>query len=257
MCQAEKLVAGTLHIEKMKNGLICLQDLNDKEASNSFLIQDANYSILVDAGWSKESQLPNEIAQQVEEATKVATHFHHDHIRKWQQMKNIKLSLNQATYCVDSNCNPSRWATVKSVFPFNVSGEVTLNAPVVPGEPRVISLECSGHSQTDLCFIDKKTRTLFIGDLFYEGSVFYFLPGGSFKKAKESIDRLLARSDWANLAQTHGSCMISRDKLVQFAEDLQNIENGSIDWSWNTKFILPLFDYKIRTGSILVRPIFR
>lgn len=253
----EKLAADTLRIETVKTGLICLQDFNDKEVSNSFLIQDFKNSILIDAGWSEKSQLPNEIAQLIDEATKVATHFHYDHIRKWHQMKNIKLSLKQAAYCVDSKCSPTRWATIKNVLPFKVSGEVVINAPVVSGGSRVISIECSGHSQTDLCFIDKKTRTLFIGDIFYEGPVFYFLPGGSFKKAKESIDRLLARNDWDNLAQAHGNCVISRDKLVQFAQDIKNIESGIIEWAWNTNFVLPLFDYKVRMGSILVRPIFR
>ena len=249
-------MADTLHIQYLQPDLVCFRDSSSNEASNSFFIRDGSDSILVDAGWSENTQVPSELALSVDNSIKVATHFHSDHVSRWFQMENVFLSPKQAAYCSTSACNPSRWQTIKRVTPFKMSAELSVGTPVLQNSQRTYSVECDGHSQTDLCFIDKKTRTLFIGDLFYEGPVFYFLPGGSLKNARESIERLLARNDWDTIAQTHGSCQTPRSKLAEFSEDLKKIDSGNLGWKWTLNFVLPLIEYKVRSGSVVVRPLF-
>lgn len=240
-----------LNIEILSKGLTCIKDPTDDESSNSFLLQGENADILIDAGWSDEAEVPEDLVSIIEKSQKVATHFHFDHIRQWHKMNNIFLTTNQLTACEKDLCSPSRWQTIMKVKPFRMSGRISNGLPIANSNPRLISIACNGHSPSDVCYLDTQTRSLFVGDLFYLGPVFYFLPGSSIQSAADSLDALLKRNDWDQIALSHGACVTNRAKALQYLDDLRKIISGELSWVLNFDFWIPLRAYKVHSGYVL------
>ncbi len=243
--------SNSLQVKSIQKGLVCLKEKNKNESANSLLLSGDGQNILIDAGWSDNATVPVELADDIANALKVATHFHFDHIRQWHQMRNIILPEHQAKFCKKGLCAPSRWQTVMPVKSFNFKVGAFDQFSTVDQNPRLSLISCGGHSQTDACFLDKKTRTVFLGDLFYLGPVFYFLPGGNIDFTISFLKSLLARDDWDTLALSHGECASNRASLTNFLEDLKNISMGKYKWAVNFDFWLPLRAYKIRFGYVV------
>lgn len=243
--------AKVLEAKEIKKGLTCLIDKDDKESANTFLLQREGQSILIDAGWSDKVAPPTELVHTIKQAYKVSTHFHFDHIRQWHGMEKIILTPHQAKLCEKNLCSPSRWHTVMKVKPFTYGGESSILSSENPLDIPLTLISCEGHSQTDACYLYNKTRTLFVGDLFYMGPVFYFLPGGKIDSAIRILEGLLARTDWDQLALSHGVCTADRPKLIEFVEDLRAISKGQLSWNINFDFWIPLRAYKVRSGYVV------
>jgi glyoxylase-like metal-dependent hydrolase (beta-lactamase superfamily II) len=137
------------------------------------------------------------------------------------------------------------------VKPFQIFGKIPDDSPTDQINPRLISVSCKGHSPTDACFLDMPTRTLFVGDLFYLGPVFYFLPGSDLSVAIETFENLLKRTDWDHVALTHGECLADRSKVVEFVEDLKQVVAKKASWKINFDFWIPLRAYKVRSGYVV------
>lgn len=240
-----------LQIKSIQKGLVCITEKNNNESSNSFLLSGDVTNILIDAGWSDNATVPVELVEEIDNAQKVATHFHFDHIRQWHHMKNIVLPKQQDIFCKKEKCSLSRWQTVMPVKDFNFTVGGFDKFFTKDPASRLNLISCLGHSQTDACFLDKKTRTIFLGDLFYLGPVFYFLPGGSVALSITFLESLLARDDWDNIALSHGECSSNRASLMEFIEELKNISLGKYPWEINFDFWLPLRAYKVRSGYVV------
>lgn len=241
----------SLETKKLKPGLTCFTEKNNSESANSFLLQGEGKNILVDAGWSDKATVPASFVNTVDNAQKVSTHLHFDHIRQWYKMEKIFLTKQQVESCVEKYCSPSRWQTVIKVKPFKFSGTILEQSTDSQLRVRLQLIPCSGHSQTDACYLDRDTRTLFAGDLFYLGPVFYFLPGGDIELAIGSLESLLDRDDWDHLALSHGECITDRAQLVKFLEDLKGVYSRERSWILNFDFWIPLRAYKISSGYIV------
>lgn len=240
-----------LQVKKIREGLQCIIDSNHEESAHSFLLQGDEGSILIDAGWSNQAVIPIEISRAIAQSKKVATHFHFDHIQQWHSMENIILTKQQASLCKDDLCSPTIWQTIVRVSPFKFIEETIDKFTANSVNGRLSFIPCKGHSKTDACYLDEKSRTLFVGDLFYLGPVFYFLPRGNVDLAIESLELLLKRNDWDQLALSHGECSTNRSKLLEFVDDLKRISIGEITWSINFDFWLPLRAYKTHSGFVV------
>ncbi|MCK6597940.1 MAG: MBL fold metallo-hydrolase [Bdellovibrionaceae bacterium] len=242
--------------ENISDGLTCIKDPKDFESSNSFLLKgNQDVDFLIDAGWSDKVKIPENIRLTIEKSYKVTTHFHFDHIRQWYKMKNIFLTEQQYNACEKKSCTPSRWQTIFKIEPFQVSGKLS-EIQTEHLNTRLVTVSCRGHSQTDACFLDKKTRTLFVGDLFYRGPMFHFLPGGNIQKTVETFQSLLRRDDWDRIALTHGDCSADRASLAMHIEDLSKILQGKLNWTFNLDFWIPLRAYKVSAGYVLTHLVF-
>lgn len=240
-----------LQVKELMPGLSCLSTVGDQESANSFLLRGDKGSLLVDAGWSEDVAMPENLKGVVEQSQKVSTHFHFDHIRQFHKMRNIFLTEGQSKVCESASCSPSLWQSIMRVKAFQISGKISDGSPTDRVNPRLLSVSCKGHSPTDACFLDSQTRTLFVGDLFYMGPVFYFLPGSDLSVAIETLETLLKRTDWDQVALTHGECLADRAKVVEFVEDLKQIVVKKAPWEINFDFWIPLRAYKVRSGYVV------
>lgn len=243
--------AKTLAVKDLKLGLSCLTTASDQESANSFLLIGDQGSILIDAGWDDGVDIPERLVGVVKRSQKVSTHFHFDHIRQWHKMDHIYLTTDQSSVCETQSCSPSMWQSIMNVKPFRISGKISYNSPTDQANPRLIPISCKGHSPTDACFLDTQSRTLFVGDLFYLGPVFYFLPGSDISVAIETLESLLKRTDWDQVALTHGECLADRGKVVEFLDDLKQIVLKKTSWKINFDFWIPLRAYKVRSGYVV------
>lgn len=234
--------------------VVCLQDAQDKESSNSFLIRSADAAVLIDAGWKTGSQPPEEFNADLIRARKISTHFHYDHIRQWFGMEHIFLSTGQQARCSDAVCEPSFLDTVYTVPSFRVEGNFQFGDELGAG---VTAVACAGHSRTDACYLHAASRTLFLGDIFYPGPLFAFLPGGSVSGIHRGIATALANPAWDRLGLTHGDCFLERKEVEKVLASLEKVLNGATNGEWNFEFMLPLKVYPLETGSIFTWPFFK
>lgn len=239
-------------------GMTCLNDPADPEAANSFLVGTGRDATLVDAGWADGKEVPAELAEAVREATAVVTHFHYDHVRQLHKHPRTRLSTTQASRCIDRiderRCDLSRLLTVFAVPAFEFQGNYTTRE-ALGGD--MAALDCAGHSHTDSCFLHEPSRTIFLGDLFYLGPLFTFGPGGSLRGTRDALVQALADGRWDRVAQTHGDCFSTRQDVEKAAAGLADVIAGKVDHAWNFKFMLPLWEYPIATGSVLTLPFAR
>ena len=248
------LYADDLKVTLDQNGVTCLQDPKSQEWSNSFLITSGTDRLLIDSGWSEDATVPVALQDDIQRATKVATHFHCDHIRNWSLQEHIALAGKQAKYCASpTHCAPGLLRTVFRADPF-IYAETYQTDAMLPGGVKVLA--CEGHSQSDVCFLHEASRTLFVGDLFYPGPVFIFPPGGSLRELNLTLQRLLTLTNWDRLGITHGDCFVSREVFQTFAVSVKQIAEGAATWQWHfSSFLpLPLRETETATGTLLRWP---
>lgn len=94
-----------------------------------------------------------------------------------------------------------------------------------------------GHSPDSICLLDRTARILFIGDVFYTGSIYTWLAGGDIGLMVESYRQLIARMDeYDILMPAHNEPAIEKEimhKVLQAAEEVRDnrgnpilLENG-------------------------------
>lgn len=248
---ASPVYGGSLTVNEGDKPVVCFQDPDGHEWSNSFLVRTGVERLLIDAGWEPSAQIPKEWDKDLREATKVATHFHYDHIGRWGEMGKIWLSTKQQARCDPLTCEPALFDRVYKVSPFSYDHVYTPSELLPAG---VEQIPCGGHSRTDTCFIHAASKTLFLGDLFYPGPVFVFLPGGSVDKLRETLRLALSDPRWDRLALTHGECFVERRELERFAASLQVAALRERERAWTFDFWLPLQSVPTATGTVVLWP---
>lgn len=87
-----------------------------------------------------------------------------------------------------------------------------------------------GHSPDSICLLDTTARLLFIGDVFYTGSIYTWLAGGDINLMIESYKKLIARiSEYDILMPAHNEPSIEKEilyKVLEAAEEVRD-ERGN------------------------------
>lgn len=277
-------VAPPLDVKSIGPGLICFIDADAAypNSSHTWLAETDGCDYVINPGWTGDVQrVPEDYRERFLRAVKLGTHFHHDSIRQFGPLReNIWISERQAEAV---NCNdegvgcraalhrglssPSTWLTLKSIEPFPVA-RIFPNSDPVMGDRSgaLVALPCSGHSVTDQAYLHRPSRTLWTGDIFYIGALFYFTHGGSLDRAMSTLLSFIERDDWDFAAQPHWDFqknpdpqgldfLVPRQRVEQLYADLVEIVAGrvegklsSISW-WSVH----AFVYPVSVGSVGLR----
>jgi glyoxylase-like metal-dependent hydrolase (beta-lactamase superfamily II) len=89
-------------------------------------------------------------------------------------------------------------------------------------------LHTPGHSPDSVCFLDAGTRMLFLGDLFYTGQIYTWLPGGDLELLVGSYDRLVGLFPQYDLVMpAHNEPAIGKEILLEVARGARQILDGT------------------------------
>lgn len=84
-----------------------------------------------------------------------------------------------------------------------------------------------GHSPDSICLLDKNSRLLFTGDLYYSGPLYAFEEDVSVDNYMSSLEKLLLRSDeFDHLCPAHNEPWVKSDVLQQVLDAFKEIMRG-------------------------------
>jgi glyoxylase-like metal-dependent hydrolase (beta-lactamase superfamily II) len=270
-----------LEIRRVADGVISLVDTLAPypNSAHSWLVDGTNGTYLINPGWTGSvDRVPNEVADLVDDAVKLGTHFHHDSIRQFGELRDriwISDVQGAAPNCDDhgqgcepclvgERCAPTTWLTLQPIDAFTVARTFTDDDPVMDGG--LVAVPSRGHSWTDQGYVHPRSRTLWTGDIFYIGNLFYFTHGGHLDEAIATFVSFLERDDWTQVAQPHWDFatnsdpgpeefLVPRRAVERHYEQLLEIRAGRVEGvlraiSW---WSAPAIVFPAAVGSVALR----
>ena len=272
-----------MEVKRLGDGLTCIVDPDAPypNSSRTWLAEGGPVCYVINPGWTGSvDRLPEPFRDRFRAAVKLGTHYHHDSIRQFGALgPHVCVSTRQAQArncdeagvgcapaLADGICSPSTWLTLQPIAPFPVAQVFANDDPNI-GDPAgaVAALPCDGHSETDQAYLHRPSRTLWTGDIFYIGDLFYFTHGGGLDAALRTLASFVARDDWDYAAQPHWDYavrpdpkgqdfLVPRSAVAQLLEDLDAVKRGRvrgtltpIGW-WSA----PAYVYPVSSGTVAI-----
>ena len=92
-------------------------------------------------------------------------------------------------------------------------------------------LHTPGHSPDSVCLLDRTARMLWVGDLFYTGSIYTWLPGGDIDLLIESYERLIALfPHYDTLMPSHNEPAVEKELLLEALEGAKKVRRRTDDF---------------------------
>ncbi|MFA0889573.1 MAG: MBL fold metallo-hydrolase [Synergistales bacterium] len=96
------------------------------------------------------------------------------------------------------------------------------------GGRRVEVLYTPGHSPDSVCFLDRQARMLWVGDVFYTGSIYTWLAGGDIDLLIQSFERLIDLFPHYDLLMpSHNEAAIEKEILLEALEGARQVRDGT------------------------------
>ncbi|RLI08072.1 MBL fold metallo-hydrolase [Candidatus Bathyarchaeota archaeon] len=113
------------------------------------------------------------------------------------------------------------------VPPFRVTRWLHDGDVIDLGGRRLEVIHTPGHSPDSICLLDRGSRLLWTGDLFYTGAIYTHLPGGDIDQLIESYRRLIDLGHlYDRLMPGHNEPWIEGEMLREVLEALEEIREG-------------------------------
>jgi len=95
------------------------------------------------------------------------------------------------------------------------------------GGRRLEVIHTPGHSSNHICLLDRVSRYLWTGDLFYTGGISTYLPGGDHSKFIESVRKLIDLfPHYDTLMSAHNEPLVEKEVLVDLLRAAKDIKAG-------------------------------
>ncbi len=113
------------------------------------------------------------------------------------------------------------------VPPYRVSRWIADGDAFDLGGRRVEVIHTPGHSPDSICLLDERTRKLFVGDIFYTGSIYTWLAGGDLDQMIASYQRmsdLFPRYDL--IMPSHNDIAMEKEILIDALHAAKDVRDG-------------------------------
>ncbi|MFH0850916.1 MAG: MBL fold metallo-hydrolase, partial [Candidatus Bathyarchaeota archaeon] len=111
--------------------------------------------------------------------------------------------------------------------PFTVTWWLRGGDVVDLGGRRLEVIHTPGHSSNHICLLDRASRYLWTGDLFYTGGISTYLPGGDHSLFIESVRRLVDLFPYFDtLMPAHNEPLVEKEVLVDLLRAAEDIKVG-------------------------------
>jgi glyoxylase-like metal-dependent hydrolase (beta-lactamase superfamily II) len=114
-----------------------------------------------------------------------------------------------------------------SIRLFHISGYVKEGQTLDLGGRSLEVLLTPGHTPDSLCLLDRVNRLLFVGDTFYPGPIYLYVPETDVAAYESSIDRLAALVPQLDMLLTSHNLPVSRpEMLLRLAQAFRQVRTG-------------------------------
>jgi glyoxylase-like metal-dependent hydrolase (beta-lactamase superfamily II) len=104
-----------------------------------------------------------------------------------------------------------------------------------------------GHSSDHLCLLDRGSRYLWTGDLFYTGGVTTYLPGGDHDDFVESCRRLVdMMPHYDMLLPAHNEPLVEKEIMVELMKAAEDVKAGRLTEYRESRSVAVNYDTLVR-----------
>jgi len=104
-----------------------------------------------------------------------------------------------------------------------------------------------GHSSDHICLLDRDSRYLWTGDLFYTGGVTTYLPGGDHDAFIESCRRLVdLMPSYDTLLPAHNEPLVEKEVMVELLKAAEDIKAGRATEYSEGRSVAVNYDIQVR-----------
>jgi glyoxylase-like metal-dependent hydrolase (beta-lactamase superfamily II) len=104
-----------------------------------------------------------------------------------------------------------------------------------------------GHSSDHLCLLDRGSRYLWTGDLFYTGGVTTYLPGGDHDDFVESCRRLVdLMPHYDMLLPAHNEPLVEKEMMVELLKAAEDVKAGRLTEYRESRSVAVNYDVLVR-----------
>ena len=104
-----------------------------------------------------------------------------------------------------------------------------------------------GHSSDHICLLDRDSRYLWTGDLFYTGGVTTYLPGGDHDAFVESCRRLVdMMPHYEVLLPAHNEPLVEKEMMVELLKAAEDIKAGRLTEYSESRSVAVNYDTLVR-----------
>jgi glyoxylase-like metal-dependent hydrolase (beta-lactamase superfamily II) len=113
---------------------------------------------------------------------------------------------------------------------------------------RTLEVMCTpGHSSDHICLLDRNSRYLWTGDLFYTGGVTTYLPGGDHDAFIESCRRLVdLMPSYDLLLPAHNEPLVEKEMMVELLKAAEDVKAGRLTEYSESRSIAVNYDVLVR-----------
>ena len=98
------------------------------------------------------------------------------------------------------------------------------------GGRQIEVIHAPGHSPDSICLLDKTERLLFVGDIFYTGSIYTWLPGGDIDLLTVSYKKVIERiSEYDVLMPSHNEPLVEKEILHPLLKAAEDVRDGKAE----------------------------
>ena len=237
-------------VYRVRPGVFAIYEPHQYEEVISYLIVGSQRALLFDTGLGMGNLCAVVTALTSLPITVLNSHTHFDHIgSNWQfdsiLSPNIPFarrnaegaSHNQVSdavlperFCGDlpPGFRPDEYL----IHPFQVSGFVKDNQTIDIGGRSLEVVLTPGHTPDSLCLVDHMNRILFVGDTFYPGPIYLYVPETDVVAYEDSVDRLATLVPQLDLILTSHNLPVSRpEMLLRLSDAFRQLRTGKAQFT--------------------------
>ncbi len=129
------------------------------------------------------------------------------------------------------------------IHPFQISGFVKDGQTIDIGGRSLEVVLTPGHTPDSLCLLDHMNRILFVGDTFYPGPIYLYVPETDIVAYERSVDRLAALVPQLDVLLTSHNFPVSRpEMLLRLSDAFHQVRTGKAQFTVNGAQREYLFD---------------
>lgn len=176
----------------------------------------------------------------------VNTHCHNDHIAQNYMFEEVAIfDAPNARDAARNGCSREEmarllegdkvWKPLPEDFdqgnyyvpPFKVTRWLRDGDNIDLGERKLEVIHTPGHSPDSICLLERSTRLLWTGDIFYTGAIYTYLPGGDLNEFIESYKKMIRIFPlYDRVMPSHNEPWIEKEILLDVLRAAEGIRGG-------------------------------
>jgi glyoxylase-like metal-dependent hydrolase (beta-lactamase superfamily II) len=232
-------------VYRIRPGIFAIYEPHQYEEVISYLIVGSHRGLLFDTGLGIGDVRAVVTALTKLPITVLNSHTHFDHIGgNWEFNEILALNIPFARrnaggasrdevrdailperFCGD--LPPCFRPDQYSIRPYQISGYVGEGETIDLGGRTLEVVLTPGHTPDSLCLLDRENRVLFVGDTFYPGPIYLYVPETDVAAYKRSIDRLANLAPQLDMLLTGHNLPVSRpEMLLRLSDAFRQVSSG-------------------------------